>query len=227
MTGDANQEDEMQAIEELLPWYAAGTLDAAQTRRVEEALAREPRLQVSLRVVREDREETLSLNQSAGAPGAQVWAHVLAATQAEPRAPTLKIRLASIIASTAAWAIGAPTRLVWIGATAAVVIVLQSAALVSLLPAIIAPTYQTASQHSTSSEGATVIVGFAPDVTMQQIVQLLQKHKATIVDGPRTGGLFRLRVGEKTMSKDELASIVADLRGEAAVRLVLPSGGGQ
>ena len=31
-------------VEALLPWHAAGTLDARDTRRVEEALARDPSL---------------------------------------------------------------------------------------------------------------------------------------------------------------------------------------
>jgi anti-sigma factor RsiW len=225
MNGDPRQEDEMQAIEELLPWYAAGTLDAAQTRRVEAALAREPKLQNSLRLVREDRDETLWLNQDAGAPGAQVWARVLAAANSEPRKATLGARLLSNIASMGSWAARSPAKLAWAGAAAAVVIVLQSAALVSLLPAIKGSTYETASQQPLLSEGATVIVSFAPDATLQQIAQMLQKHKATIVDGPRSGGLFRLRVGENTLSKDELAAIVADLRAESAIRMVLPSSG--
>jgi hypothetical protein len=55
MSENAKPEDEMQAIEELLPWYAAGTVDAASVRLVEQALAREPKLQASLRLVQEDR----------------------------------------------------------------------------------------------------------------------------------------------------------------------------
>jgi anti-sigma factor RsiW len=68
MSENEDHDDELGAIEELLPWYAAGTLDAAATRRVEEALAREPKLQTSLRLAREDRDETIMLNERLGAP---------------------------------------------------------------------------------------------------------------------------------------------------------------
>jgi len=213
----------MRAIEELLPWYAAGTLDAASARRVEEALAREPRLQASLRLVREDKDETLLLNQELGAPSGQAWARVLATTQAEPRKPTLATRLASIAGRAGAWASRRPAGLAWAGAAAAVVIVLQGAAIVSLLPAAIGPAYTTASQPAAPSEGATVIIAFAPDAALQQVGALMQKHKASIVDGPRSGGLFRVRVGDKSMTKDQLDAIVADLRAEAVVRMVLPA----
>jgi anti-sigma-K factor RskA len=225
MSENAGPEDEMQAIEELLPWYAAGTLDAASARRVEQALAREPKLQASLRLVREDRDETVSLNQKLGAPSPQIWARVLAGTQAEPRKPTLRTRLASLFAWTGAWANPAPARLAWAGAAAAVVIVLQGAAIVSLLPAATGPAYQTASQPPALSEGATVLVAFAPAASLQQVGALLQKHKASIVDGPRGGGLFRLRVGDKTMTKEQLDAIVSELRADPNVSMVLPSSG--
>jgi hypothetical protein len=219
------KQDAMREIEELLPWYAAGTLDAADAKRVEEALAREPKLRISLDLAREDRDETILLNQSLGAPSAKAWARVLAATAAEPRRPTLAARLAALPGRLGAWAgVGErPARLAWAGAAAAVVIVLQGAAIVSLLPKAQGPAYQTASQQSAAVEGAIAIVAFAPDATLRQISELLAKHKASIVDGPRSSGLFKLRVGDKTMTKAELDAVVAELRAEPIVTLALPS----
>lgn len=225
MSENAKPEDEMQAIEELLPWYAAGTLDATAARRVEEALAREPKLRASLRAAREDRDETLTLNESLGAPGAQAWARVLAVAQSEPRKPTLASRIAAIVTSAGSWSGQRPAALAWVGAAAAVVIVLQGAAIVSLLPKAKGPAYETASQQSALAEGTTVIMAFATDSSLQQVAQLLQKHNASIVDGPRGGGLFRVRVGDATMSKDQLDAVLADLRAEPVVRMALPSSG--
>jgi anti-sigma factor RsiW len=225
MSESPESEDAMHAIEELLPWYAAGTLDAAATKRVEDALAREPRLRTSLQLVREDRDETITLNEELGAPGPQAWARVLAVAQAEPRKPTLTRRLAAFGARIGALAgFGAnpaPGRLAWAGAAALLVIVLQGAAIVSLLPSVRGPTYDTASQRSAAVDGATA-VAFAPDASLAQVAELLQKHKASIVDGPRSGGLFTLRVGDKTMTKEQLDAAVAELRGEAIVRMALP-----
>ena len=42
MTTD--RQEEIEAIEAMLPWYAAGTLDPRDAKRVEEALARRPDL---------------------------------------------------------------------------------------------------------------------------------------------------------------------------------------
>ena len=215
----------MRAIEELLPWYAAGTLDAPSARRIEEALAREPKLQAGLRAAREERDEALSLNQDLGAPSARAWARVLAVAETEPRKPTLTARLAAALPSAGSRSARGPARLAWAGAAAALVIVLQGATIVWLLQRAKGPAYETASQQAPALEGATVILAFAPDATLQLIAQALQKHKASIVDGPRSGGLFRVRVGDRTMSKDQFDAVVAALRAEPSVRMALPSSG--
>jgi hypothetical protein len=228
MSEKLESDDPMRAIEELLPWYAAGTLDAAAAERVEDALAREPKLRASLRLAREDRDETIGLNEGLGAPSAQAWARVLGTAEAEPRRPTLAMRLGAMGAwlgsMAGAGARPATGRLAWAGAAAVVVIVLQGAAIISLLPGR-GPGYQTASQQPAAAEGPNLIVAFAPDANLREVAELLTKHKALIVDGPRSGGLFKLRVGDKTTTKEQLAAIVAALRGEAVVRMVLPASG--
>jgi len=47
-------EQEPSEIEMLLPWHAAGTLNARDARRVEEALARDPELARQYAVIREE-----------------------------------------------------------------------------------------------------------------------------------------------------------------------------
>jgi anti-sigma factor RsiW len=63
--------DEPGEIEVLLPWHAAGTLNARDARRVEEALARDPELARQYAVIREEYAETIDLNESLGAPSAR------------------------------------------------------------------------------------------------------------------------------------------------------------
>jgi len=217
MTTDPKAEAE--AIEALLPWYAAGTLDAADVRRVEEALARRPELQASLYVVREDRDETIALNQSLGAPGSRAWAKVLAAVEAAPRKSSLTARLAALVG------LGAqpnPTRLAWAGAAAAFVILLESATIMTMLPGAGGPSYRTASESPAAAGGAAVLAAFAPEARLDQIGQWLQERHATIVDGPR-GGFYRLRVGDKPLSKAEMSALVAELATSPLVRAVLPA----
>ncbi len=219
MTTDRGED--VDAIEALLPWYAAGTLDAQSAKRVEEALARRPDLQASLDLVGQDRDETIGLNESLGAPSPTAWARVLAAAQAEPRRSGLMARLAGLVG------LGAepkPTRLAWAGAAAALVIVLQAAAILALLPAAKEPGYRTASEVAAAVGGANVFVSFAPEARLDQVGAWLQEHHATIVEGPR-GGLYRVRVSDKSLTKDQISALIAELGATPLVRMVLPAAG--
>ena len=68
----------------LLPWHAAGTLNARDARRVDEALARDPELARQYAVIREEYAETIDLNESLGAPSARAMQKLFAAIDAEP-----------------------------------------------------------------------------------------------------------------------------------------------
>ena len=76
--------EEPSEIEMLLPWHAAGTLSARDSRRVEEALARDPGLARQYAVIREEYAETISLNETLGAPSARAMQKLFAAIDAEP-----------------------------------------------------------------------------------------------------------------------------------------------
>src|SRR6184192_420421 len=90
--------DEPGEIEMLLPWHAAGTLNARDARRVEEALARDPELARQYAVIREEYAETISLNESLGAPSARAMHKLFAAIDGEPvRKPSLSVSLSARI----------------------------------------------------------------------------------------------------------------------------------
>lgn len=214
--------DEMDEIEALLPWYAAGTLDERSARRVEDALARRPDLGASLAAAHEDRDETIALNERLGAPSGAVWARVLASAEAEPRKPGLLTRLASFAGIGAG---GNPRRLAWAGAAAALVILLQATAIVALLPGVERPGFQTASESPGTVEGANVLVVFAPDARVDQVGAWLREHHASIVDGPRAGGTYRLRVGDKVPTAGEMTALLTDLGKSPTVLMVLPASG--
>src|SRR3982751_2061102 len=88
--------DEPSEIEMLLPWHAAGTLNARDARRVEEALARDPDLARQFAVIREEYAETIHLNESLGAPSARAMQKLFAAIDGEPvRKPQLASRIST------------------------------------------------------------------------------------------------------------------------------------
>src|SRR6201995_40170 len=91
-------EQEPGEIEMLLPWHAAGTLNARDARRVEDALARDAELATQYAVIREEYAETIGLNESLGAPSARAMQKLFAAIDAEPeRKPSMSARLSARI----------------------------------------------------------------------------------------------------------------------------------
>ena len=90
------QEQEPGEIEALLPWHAAGTLSARDSRRVEDALARDGELAKQYAVIQEEYAETIALNESLGAPSSRAMAKLFAAIDAEPvRKPSASLRISA------------------------------------------------------------------------------------------------------------------------------------
>src|SRR5215204_1213101 len=86
-------------VEMLLPFHAAGTLNARDARRVDEALASDPELAKQYAVIQEEYAETIHLNESLGAPSARAMQKLFAAIDGEPvRKPSLSINLSARIA---------------------------------------------------------------------------------------------------------------------------------
>ena len=216
-----NPHDEPDEIEALLPWYASGALDASGRRRVEEALSSRPELRESLRTVEEDRDQAIALNESLGAPRAGVWTRVLAAAAAEPRRASLASRFAAAIGLGSA---SNPRRLAWAAAAAAIVIAVEGAAIIALLPSHSREAYRTASAEAQA--GAEVLIAFAPDARIDQISAFLKERGASIEEGPR-GGMYRVRIGDKRLTQDEMSALLKSLGASPLVRAALPAGGGQ
>jgi anti-sigma factor RsiW len=219
--------DEPSEIEMLLPWHAAGTLNARDARRVEEALARDPELARQYAVIREEYAETIHLNESLGAPSARAMQKLFAAIDEEPvRKPSLTSRISTGIAQF--FASLSPRTVAWSAGAAAVALLLQAGVIGAVL--MQGQTYQTASLSVNERSAGTMtrelaaagtppraLVRFAPDARMADINALLDNYQATVVGA--ANGLFRLQFGGKSMNKDEVAGLMKKLRGEKIVSL--------
>ena len=137
-------EQEPSEIEMLLPWHAAGTLNARDARRVEEALARDPELARQYAAIREEYAETIDLNESLGAPSARAMQKLFAAIDAEPRASrrcrsTSRARIRGFFASLS------PRTLAWSASLGALALLLQAGVIGAVLVKNQTATFQTAS----------------------------------------------------------------------------------
>ncbi|HZC98243.1 MAG TPA: hypothetical protein VE267_19370, partial [Bradyrhizobium sp.] len=63
------------------------------------------------------------------------------------------------------------------------------------------------------------LVRFAPDARVADITALLNNYQASI-EGAK-GDLFRLQFGSRSMSKDEIASLMSRLQNEKIVSLAV------
>jgi anti-sigma factor RsiW len=221
-------EQEPSDVELLLPWHAAGTLNARDARKVEEALARDPELARQYAVIREEYAGTIELNESLGAPSTRAMQKLFAAIDAEPaRKPSasqsLVTRFSSLFSGLS------PRTLAWSASLGALVLVLQAGIIAGVLMDNRQSTFQTASlsmneQSVTRDLSAAppprALVRFAADAHVGDVTALLDKYQASIVGGAK-GGMFRLQFANGSMSKDEFANLLGRLQNEKAVSLAV------
>jgi anti-sigma factor RsiW len=219
-------EQEPSEIEVLLPWHAAGTLNARDAKRVEDALASDPDLARQYAAIREEYAETIGLNESLGAPSARAMTKLFAAIEGEPaRKASMSLNITSRFSGF--FARLSPRTLAWSASLGALALLLQAGVIGAVLMKNQQPaSFQTASlstdepiTRSLGPEAPRALVRFAPDARVADINALLDNYQASIVDA--RGGMFRLQFGTRAMSKEDVASLMNKLKGEKIVNLAV------
>jgi anti-sigma factor RsiW len=209
-------------IEALLPWHAAGTLSARDTRRVEDALARDPSLARQYAAIQEEYAETIALNESLGAPSTRAMQKLFAAIDAEPaRKPSGSFNISARIAEFFAGL--SPRTLAYSAALGALALLLQAGVIGAILAKQQGGSFQTASLSGPRQEtGPQAFVRFTPDARVSDITAFLDANQATIINST-AGGMFRLQFGDKPMSKQEIAGLMTRLQNEKIINLAAPA----
>jgi anti-sigma factor RsiW len=209
-------------IEALLPWYAAGTLRDRDRQRVEAALRNDPALARQAELVREELAETISLNESLGVPTARAMDRLMAAIDGETLA-TRKPASPRVVAGRFATFIAgfSPRTLAIAASVACVAIALQASVLVSMLtrPAV---EQNVAANDPVRSHGTFAMVRFAREASAAEITRFLENNQATLVDGPRPGGVYRVRIAVTKLARDEFTRIVSRMREDRVVASAEP-----
>jgi anti-sigma factor RsiW len=215
-------------LEELLPWHAAGTLDSQEAAEVERAMAADPELARRFALVREELTETILLNESLGAPSARAMETLFRAIDQDRRVvrraaagPSLGARIAEFFS---------PRMLAWTASAAVVIVMLQAGVIARLAleeqdnakPAATAmapSSFEVASAPATRGMqiGAYALVQFAPQASMAEVNKFLDARNAAIVDGPKPGGFYRVRVADGSLSPQELGRVVRDLASQKSI----------
>jgi hypothetical protein len=198
-------------LETLLPWHAAGTLNRRDAERVEKALANDRELLRRFNLAREELNETIHLNETLGAPSARAMEKLFAAIDAEPaRKPKVSFDLAGRLAD---FITGfSPRTLALAGAAGALAIVLQAGVITTGLIKHEAATEVASKQDAVSrtemasadvSDGTLAAIRFAPKADVGQITAFLLANKASMIDGPMTGGIYTIRLPESGKVKED------------------------
>ncbi len=237
-------------IEVLLPWHAAGTLNAQDARRVAATLAADPLLAKRYDAIKQEMAATVAFNEDLGAPSARAMHRLFAAIDAEPlggaRPVTVRPgRFTRFFASLS------PRMLAWSASFGAALLLLQA----GLIGAMLAPpqpaTLQAAAFQDAAYREAPVarpaepitrslvpqtparqtlapkttayaLIRFAPDARASDIAALLDSYRASVVGSSR-GGVFRVQFGDGSISKIETDRLMDRLQAEKIVGMALPA----
>jgi anti-sigma factor RsiW len=217
----AAKQSEPSEIELLLPWYAAGTLDARESQQVEAALASDPELAARYEWVRAELEQETLVSETAGEPSGRDVKSLFAKIDALPAPRSrssidLSARVAEFLASLS------PRTLAWSAMAAALAIVLQAGFLAGFVLKEKSPGgYETASAPpNVSGEGSYVLLRFQPQASAADVANFLETNKLSIVGGPLTGGLYRVRVAPTKLAKADLMQIVNTLQDNKVVGFI-------
>jgi anti-sigma factor RsiW len=189
-------------LEALLPWHAAGTLSRRDAERVEKALAADRELARRFDLVREELNETILLNEMLGAPSARAMEKLLAAIDAEPARKAkvsfdLAGRLASFVSSFS------PRTLAYSASAAMLAIVLQAGVIAtSLIKGGAGQGTVLASAGVT--DASLAIIRFASKADVANITKFLEVNKASVIEGPKSGGIYTIRLPVTGKEKNDL-----------------------
>ena len=221
MSDNIKNEQERSEIELLLPWYVTGKLDAADAARVQAYLHAHPDMKRQLALIREERDQSASDNEALAGPAPVSIDRVLASVGHDRRTPA---SLSNIWDRLGAYFAGSsiPAEVRWAGIAAGALLLIQAAVIGSLLLSRSPDSYQTASGKHVPASGSTLLVGFADGATAPAIAALLSDLDAQIIEGPKPGGMYRVRLAKSPASEAERQDIVRKLLGRTdVVKVVL------
>jgi hypothetical protein len=205
-------------VEALLPWHAAGTLSRRDAERVEATLAADPAMARSFEIVREELAETIHLNETLGAPSARAMERLFAAIDADGAPARRTAPSFDLLARVKDMLSGlAPRTLAWSAAAAALAIVVQAGIIANVY---LGPrTYEVAGvqQAAPVAPHADALIRFVPQATAAEVTKFLDTHHASIVEGPMSGDLYRIRIAVPGQNRQDVDRVIEGMRAEQAI----------
>ena len=205
------ERDKRDEVEMMLPFYVTGQLDHAEANEIDDYLKHHPDVARQLDLIRAERQSTAAGNAIYASRPARSFDRVAALIGKMSALP------ARAAGSPLDWikqlfAMPSSPALGFVGAAAAIVILLQAATIGTLVVAQYSGIFTPAGGNGPVDAGTTVVVRFADDASAAAIADELSSLGVKIIDGPRGGKLFTVRIGPKTMSEAERERLIAALK---------------
>jgi hypothetical protein len=135
----------------------------------------------------------------------RLMAQIAAEAGAAPSRRSLRDRLAGLLPA------GLSPMLAMASAAAILVIAVQAVTLVALLPGDPHGPGLASGDKPVQSAGTFAQISFKDTATVGQINSFIRSIGGVIVDGPKPGGTFKLRISPKALTDAERDRIIADI----------------
>lgn len=212
MSDESKDRDELQELELLLPFHATGRLMPSDAARAEGYFGDHPERR---RLLGEERDAIVAGNEAISAQHAHDFARVAAAITATRDQPAGRGVFSAI---RRLFELPSVRQVRWASAIAAVLIIVQAAAIGTLAVRQYSSRFATASGGPVSRQpGSFATIRFADGASASAIAALLTGLDMRVVDGPAGGGLFTVRIGPQGMSDAERDQAIALLRARGDV----------
>ena len=215
MTNETEILSEADEIAAMLPWYVSGKISAGDKARVDAYAKTHPQLREHIALAREEADIIFAANQAINPPRAALD-KLHSSLANDPRA-RLHAVSTSFLDKIGEWLGGfAPRQLAYAGVAAALAIAVQAASIGALLHSPSVGAYQTAAGPGASAEkGTFALVAFQPGAPAGTLSAFLAESGYGIVEGPKAGGLFRVRVSDKLLKTADVDAVLAKLKARA------------
>lgn len=226
MSPENTTRDEREDIEMLLPWYAAGTLEADETARVAAYLKEHPEIENQIALAREEMDETIRLNEALGSPSAGAIDRLMAQVERESPGALARSGAAGGLFEGIARFFGTMSpRAVAMGAVLAIAIICVQAITLGVMVNRGGGTFHVATGDGDTKVvgGTSALVSFAEGATMEEVGAFLTTYGARIVDGPKGGGIYTIRLTDKVLPGGERDALLKRLRADPLVRFAGPA----
>ncbi len=208
---------EAEEIEAMLPWLVAGTLTRTETARVTRYLETHPEAAAHVALARDEREAAISGNETISAPSSANLDRLMASVANSAQARSISVPSPASVWEKVASFVGSfsPKTVGFAAAAAALVLVAQAATIGVLVKRDAGAGYQTASGGPVAiADGIQAYVVLQPGVTGGALTGTLMELKASMIDGPKAGGIYRLRIASE---KADGANAIAKLKARSDI----------